>query len=67
MDRMTKALENRDKIRDIRRRMLSGAITYAQAKAEAQPILDDIDAANAKLAKLHNARPYKASFSAMMR
>lgn len=64
---MNNATSNRERIRDIRKRMLSGAITYAQAKTEARPILDEIDAKNIELAKKYKLKPTKASFSAMMR
>lgn len=64
---MTTAVENRAKMQDIRRRMLSGAITYDQAKAEAQPLIEAINAHSAAIAKKYNKRPTKLSFAAIMR
>lgn len=64
---MNTAADNRAKMQDIRRRMLSAVITYEQAKAEAQPIIDEINARSAIIAKRHNQRPTKLSFAAIMR
>ena len=61
------ALDNRQKIQDIRRRMLSGEITYDQAKAEAQPIIDQINATGAAIAKKYGKRATKLQFAAIMR
>jgi hypothetical protein len=64
---MQTAVDNQLKIADIRRRMLSHDITYEQAKAEAQPVIDHINAAAKRLAKKYNLPARKVSFAAMMR
>lgn len=64
---MQTAIDNQLKIQNIRRRMLSHDITYDQAKAEAQPIIDDINTAAKRLAKRYNLPARKVSFAAMMR
>ena len=65
---MDVAIRNRTKVQMIRRRMLSGEITYEEAKAEAQPIIDQINETAARLAKKHGIKARgKVSFAAMMR
>jgi hypothetical protein len=64
---MSNAVENQAKIQNIRRRMLCHDITYEQAKAEAQPVIDDINTAAKRLAKKYNLPARKVSFAAMMR
>lgn len=64
---MNKAIDNREKIKDIRRRMVTGVISYEQAKLEAQPIINDINAKAKELAKKYNMKASKVSFAAMMR
>jgi hypothetical protein len=64
---MSNAVENQARLQDIRRRMLSHEISYDQAKAEAQPIIDDINAAANQLAKKYKMRAPKLSFAAIMR
>ncbi len=64
---MQTAISNQLKIADIRRRMLTHEISYEQAKAEAQPIIDDINTAASQLAKKYKLRAPKVSFAAMMR
>jgi len=64
---MSNAVENQTRIQDIRRRMLSHDITYEQAKAEAQPVIDDINTAAKRLAKKYNLPARKVNFAAMMR
>lgn len=68
MDDMTpEALENRAKIADIRRRLLQGAITYDEAKTEAQPILARINATGARIAREHGFKHKPITFSTLMR
>jgi hypothetical protein len=64
---MSNATENQAKIQNIRCRMLNHDITYEQAKAEAQPIIDDINIAAKRLAKKYNLPAHKVNFAAMMR
>lgn len=61
------AITNQTAIADIRRRMISGQITYEQAKTEAAPVLDAINAKATEIAKKYNKRAGKLSFAAMMR
>lgn len=51
----------------IRRRMMSGEISYEEAKAEARPLIDAINEQAKVIAKRHNMRPTKISFAAVMR
>lgn len=61
------ALKNRDIILDIRNRLYWGVITYDEAKAEAEPIIEKMNERIAEIAKKHGKRPYKLSFAALMR
>lgn len=61
------ASDNMAKMQDIRRRMLSGKITYDEAKAEAAPLIAAINERSAAIAKKYNKRPTKLSFAAIMR
>lgn len=47
--------------------MLSGEITYDEAKAEAAPTIAAINAKEIELAKKYNRKPGKVSFAAIMR
>lgn len=64
---MNQAATNQEKIKDIRRRMLSGAITYEEAKAEATPIIDAINARAKVIAKKYGVSTGKLNFSQLMR
>jgi hypothetical protein len=64
---MNQAVNNREQIKEIRRRMLRGEISYAEAKTEAEPIINAINAKAAELAKKYNMKAAKVSFAAMMR
>jgi polyhydroxyalkanoate synthesis regulator phasin len=64
---MEKAVDNQAKIQDIRKRMLSGEITYDEAKAEADPIIDEIYERAKVIAKKYNQRATRLSFAALMR
>jgi hypothetical protein len=61
------AIKNQTDMEDIRKRMLSGVISYDQAKAEAAPIITAINAQSAIIAKKYNKRASKLSFAAIMR
>jgi hypothetical protein len=61
------AADNRAKMQDIRRRFVSGVISYDQAKAEAEPIIAAVNERAKEIAKKHNQRPTKLSFAAIMR
>ena len=64
---MSQATDNIGKIKDIRRRMLNGELTYDEAKAEAAPTIASINAKEIDLAKKYDRRPGKVSFAAIMR
>ncbi len=51
---MTNAAKYRENLADIRARMLRGYITVAEAKAEAQPILDEMNTKGKELAKKYS-------------
>lgn len=64
---MEKAIENQNKIKDIKNRMLSGEISYEQAKIEAKPIVDIINAKSIEIAKKYNTKAKKISFTEIIR
>ena len=64
---MSNAVANQDKIQSIRRRMLNGELSYEHAKAEAAPVIAAINDKAILLAKKHNLRVRKVSFSELMR
>lgn len=61
------AVQNQEQIADIKRRMSSGELSYEEAKAEAQPVIDRINAKAKELAKKYNKRPKLMNFSEIMR
>lgn len=63
----TQAVDNITAINDIRRRMASGVISYDQAKKEAAPVIERINAKAKEIAKRHGKRPQTVSFAAIMR
>ena len=64
---MEQAIKNQQDIDDIRKRMVNGAITYQQAKAEAQPVIDRINMQGAIIAKKYGKRATKLQFASIMR
>lgn len=64
---MNSAVLNQQAMKAIRQRMLSGQITYAQAKQEAEPLINAINAKSAEIAKKHNMKASKLNFAAIMR
>ena len=64
---MQSAIDNQQKIASIRNRMLNGTLSYEQAKAEAQPIINDINATAAQLARKYRLPARKVSFAELMR
>ena len=46
------AMENRDKVWEVRGRLLSGAYTYDEAETELQPTLDGMNSKGKEVAKL---------------
>lgn len=61
------ANKNRDAIESIRHRMNAGELTYAQAEAEAKPIIDAMNERMAEISKEHGFKPKKLSFKYLMR
>lgn len=66
-DNLEQAAKNRAEIADIQLRYLSGEINREDAERLGQPVLDRINARAATIAKKHNRRPYKITFSEAMR
>lgn len=61
------AHRNRTTIESIRGRMLRGEITHTEAKAEAKPIIDAMNARAKELAKEYGVRFKPMTFEALMR
>ena len=66
-DNLERAAKNRVEIANIQLKYLSGEISREEAKRQAQPILNRINARAAEIAKKHGKRPYKLTFSEAMR
>ena len=60
-------MTNREKIFDIRGRLLIGAITYEQAKNEAMPIIQEMNIEAKEIAQKHGRKFSGFSFSSLMR
>lgn len=61
------AIKNRAAIEDIKRRLKIGAISYEQAQAEAEPVIELINKVGAEIAKKHKKRYTPVGFSYLMR
>lgn len=61
------AIDNREKIATIRRKMVNGDISYEQAKLDAEPVIKSINEKSAEIAKKYGKKPSKVSFAAIMR
>ena len=61
------AIKNREILEDIKSRLFIGAISYDQAKAEAEPIIAEINKKAIELGKKYGMRPKLVSFQALMR
>lgn len=64
---MENAAYNRKTLYGIRDRLFYGEITYEQAKAEAEPIIAEINKKAAELAKKYGVKPQYVSFQSIMR
>lgn len=51
----------------IKIRMLKGGLTYENAKKEAEPLIEEMNAISAKIAKLYGRKPQKFNFSKLIR
>lgn len=60
-------MDERAALFDIRGRLLIGSISYDQAKSEAAPIIEAMNAKAKAIAKKHNKRFKGFSFSSIMR
>lgn len=56
-----------DAISNIRRKLLSGVLTYDEAKKEAQPIIDEMNEKARAVAKKWGQRHRNFTFSELMR
>lgn len=61
------ANKNRDIIANIRRRMLSGELTYDQAEAEAKPTMDAMNDRIREIAREYKVKPKLLSFKYIIR
>lgn len=57
----------RIKIETIKMKMLHGLLTYEEAKAEAQPIIDEMNIKAQEIARRHRRRHKKFTFNQLMR
>lgn len=64
---MNQALENQAKMRSIRQRLLNGTLSYSEAKAEAEPLIEAIYKQHKVIAKKYNKKAVKLSFASLMR
>jgi hypothetical protein len=64
---MEKALDNRTRLYGIRDRLFYGEISYEQAKAEAEPIIAEINKKAVELGKKYGMKPQLVSFQSIMR
>lgn len=60
-------MEYREKIRQIKSRMLQGQITYEQAKAEAAPIIKEMNDKAKAIASKYGKRHTPLTFTYVMR
>lgn len=61
------AIQNRERIGEIKRALDSGKISYAQAKNLAAPVIESINKKAVELGKKYNTKPRLVSFSMVMR
>lgn len=64
---ISKGLRNRDEVNFIRYRLLQGLISYEQARAEAQPIIDRMNARGAEIARESGMRFRPLTLSYLLR
>jgi Fe2+ or Zn2+ uptake regulation protein len=68
MDDMTPAArENQLKITSIRYRLLQGLVTYDEARAEAQPVIDRMNARGAEIARKSGVKHRLFTFAVLVR
>ena len=59
--------EFRDKISEIRGEMLSGKITYDEARIKAQPIIDEMNKIGREISAKYGKKHHDFSFASLMR
>lgn len=64
---MNLATQNQETIKQLRADMAAGRLTYDQAKALAQPVIDAANEQAKLIAKKHGRRPQKVTFSYLLR
>jgi len=64
---LNEAVENRESIKYIKQRYLSGQISREQAKLEASPIIYRINKRQAEISKKWNKKHYPIDFISLMR
>lgn len=57
----------REQINEIRNEMLSGRLTYDEAKAKAQPIIDEINQKGREIAAKYGKKHHDFTFAYLMR
>lgn len=67
MDRFQEAARNREQIAIIRGKLISGQITYDQAKILAEPIISRINNKAKEVARKHKVKPKYVDFTNLMR
>lgn len=67
MTDLSEATANREAIKSIKRQYDSGLISRERAKELAQPIINRVNERALLVAKRHNKKPYKLSFTSLMR
>ena len=60
-------MTDREKLFDIRGRLLVGIISYDEARIEANPIIERMNKKGRDIAKKHKKRFYGLTFSGLMR
>lgn len=64
---LDQATKNREAMAEIKRKYLNGKISHSEAKQLAQPIIDLANERCVEIAKKHGKKPYKLSFTSLMR
>ena len=58
---------HRERLFDIRGRLIVGIITYDEAKKEAEPIINELNKKGQEIAKKHKKQFHGLNFSGIMR
>ena len=60
-------MEDRKKLYEIKMKLLSGIISYDEAKVQAQPYIDNLNTKGRDIAKKHGRKYVNTTFSNQMR